>query len=435
MTKIDLFVFKGVVALALAESGSAHAVNLVIDKGWPCNVFLEQTGAVDAVGNFADFNLKNNPQATSAVRNFVAGENADFLASLSQSFNARVESLPFIEPLSFNLKSKNYGAKFGVDVCIPELDATREDIVAWTVDATALGALMAPAGGDWFQFAQPKISMNLMATNCNASPLSDMSESDAVRPGFCEIDGVPLAGEDALMVGNEPVAFSFKLMANRQAVVRFTVEEQSNELRRINWDAGLVQIDLTDPSLPRLVVEDLLGKQLFFAPESDLLLWPGCASFNQTSGLGLDELKLQGPNNSLDLSWTGKDTDCPSSGVCPNGNVRTNNFSFPIQVTLEDGSPAAPNTSANLGVAQFSGEYDDTAASGESSYPSSARIAFDAELDDVYRYDGKTMFSTTVSRLVGPQDWRSCRVWFKRDNGFNCALLPEARLQSICASM
>lgn len=423
------------IALGFVQSGSAAAVNLNVNRGWPCNVFIEQPGVVDAVGNFVDFNLKSDPQATTSVRSFIAGELADFLSSQSQSFNSTIAQLPFIEPLSFNLKSKNYGARFGVDVCISEIDETREDIVPWAVDAYAIGALLAPAGGNWFSFANPKISMTLRATNCNEAPLSNMSEANPVRPGFCEIDSVPPAGSDALVVGAEPIQFGFKLMANRQAVVRFTVEEQSDSLRRAAWDSGIVQIDLTDPPLPRLTVDDILGKQLFFAPDNDYLLWPGCANFNQSSGIALDELNLQGPNNSLDLRWTGKDNDCPASGVCPNGNVRASQFSSPIQVILEDGTIAPPNASPGLGVAQFFGEFDDLSASGENAYPSQARLLFDSQLDDVYRYSGKSMFSTTISRLVAPQTWSSCRVWFKRDNGFNCALLPEARLQNICASM
>lgn len=423
------------VLLTAAHSGPAFGVNLTVSKGWPCNVFLQQHAVPDAVGSFADFNVKDSPSAASLVRTFLAGESSDYLVSKLLTFNSRIEELPFLEPLGFYLKSKTYGARFGVDVCVPELNTLREDVVPWTVDVSALGALVAPAGGDWFQSAQPKVSMQLRASNCNDAPLSNMSEAHPVRADFCEIDGTPTSGNDVLSVGGEPIAFSFKLMANRQAVLRFTIEEQSSELRGWNWNSGIVQIDLTDPPLPRLTVEDLLGKQLFFTPENDLLNWPGCSGFTESSSLAFDELKLQGPNNSLELRLTGKDTDCVLAGVCPNGNVRANQFSFPLQVLLEDGSLAAPDASPSLGVSQFSGEFDDLAASGESTYPSHGRIFFDAQQDLVYRFNGKSMFSTTMSRLVGPQNWRTCRVWFKRDNGFECSLLPDARLQSLCNSM
>ena len=431
--RIKLLVF--LTALFILNVNSALVVNLTVNKGWPCNVFLSQPNIPDAVGNFVNFNVKASPSSPSSANSFLVGEIADYINSISQTLNSRVENLPFLEPLSFNLKSRNYGAKFGVDVCIPELDVSREDVVPWTVDVQALGALMAPAGGDWFQSSLPNVSMELKATNCNGTALSNMSESDPVRNGFCEIESEPTSGNDALSVGAEPIPFSFKLMANRQAVLRFTVEEQSTQLRTWNWDAGIIQIALTDPPLPRLTVEDLLGKQLFFAAENDLLNWPACAGFTDSVGLGFDDLKLQGPNNSLELRWTGKDTDCSAGGVCPNGNVRTNQFSIPLQVFLEDGTLAPPNASPNLGVGSFIGEFDDFAASGETAYPSQGRIQFDAQQDQVFRYNGKAMFSTTVSRLVGPQNWQMCRVWFKRDNGFDCALLPDARLQNLCGAM
>lgn len=413
----------------------AFAININVSRGWPCNVFIEHAGVVDSVGNFADFYVKSAPDAADPVRTFIAGETADYLSSLPKSFNTVIPDLPFLEPLGFYLKSKQLGARLGVDVCIPEINTGREDIVPWTVDVSALGVLAAVGGGDWFNQTNPRVSMSLYATNCNTPVNSPMSQSHAVRPDACEVDGTPLPGSDILSVGASPLQFSFKLMANRQAVVRLAIEETNTGERRSAWDAGRVHIDFTDPPLPNLTVGDLLGKHLFFAPDNDTQEWPGCFGFFQTTGFALNGLNLQGPNNSLDLRWTGKDVDCSLPSGCPDGNKGTNNFTSPVEIVLDDGQLATSQSSPLLGVRSFESQYDDLVASGEDVFPSHARLIFNAQNDAVYRFDNKTMFSATLRRLNGPQTWKECRIWFKRDNGFNCALLPEPRLRDICTSM
>ena len=240
-------------------SVKAEAVNIIVNKGWPCNVFLKQPGVADAVGNFADFNAKNTPAATTLSYKFIAGESADYLTSLALNFNSLVANLPFLEPLGFNLKSSNFGAKFGVDVCIPPVNETRNDTIDWDVKVTGLGALMPPAEGDWFAKSNPKISMELLATNCNGAVGSVMSTSNPVKAGECYISSTPLPGSDGLSVGGPAVDFGFRLTASRQAALRFTVKEQSTALRKNLWNAGIIQLEFTDPPLPPLLVGDLLG--------------------------------------------------------------------------------------------------------------------------------------------------------------------------------
>lgn len=413
----------------------AFPININVSRGWPCNVFVEHSGAVDSVGNFADFFVKSSPDADTSVRTFVAGESVDYVSSVSKSFNTVISDLPFLEPLGFYLKSKQLGARFGVDVCIPEKNTAREDVVPWTVDVSALGVLAAVGGGDWFNQTRPRVSMSLHATNCQTPVSTAMSQAHPVLPDACEVDGTPLPGSDILSVGATPLQFSFKLMANRQAVVRLSIEETNTGERRSAWDAGRIHVDFTDPPLPNLTVDDLLGKHLFFAPDNDIVQWPGCFGFFSASGFGLSDLKLQGPNNSLDLRWTGKDADCSLPSGCSDGNVRSNNFSSTVEIFLDNGQIATPQSSPLLGVRSFETLYDDLVGSGEDVFPSHARLFFDAQNDNVYRIGNKTMFSATLARLTGPQSWRECRIWFKRDNGFNCALLPEARLRDICTSM
>lgn len=416
-------------------SQSAMAVNITVTKGWPCNVFLKHPGVVDAVGNFVDFNVKATPASGTSTYSFVAGDSVDYLTTLGLTFNSLIANLPLLEPLSFNLKSETFGAKLGVDVCIPPVNTTRDEVLDWEVKALGLGALMPPAEGDWFSQSNPKISMELLASNCNVSVSTPMSTSTPVKAGSCEISSTPLPGSDSLSAGGIPVEFGFKLMASRQAVLRFTVEERNLTRRRHLWDAGVIQLEFQEPELPPLLVGDLLGKQLFFAPDDDFIAWPGCENFKIRSGIAFDDMNLQGPNSSLDLRWTGKDTDCDTAGTCADGNKRTNGFSFPVSVYLEDGSLAPPSASPTAKVKSFIGLYDDQVASGENVYPSAGKIAFDATLDEVYRDSTKAFFSTTVSRLVAANQWRECRVWFKRDNGFDCTSLPTTKLINLCNAM
>lgn len=435
MKKIQA-IFMGCFALASSLfHNKAMAININVIKGWPCNVFLQQPGVTDANGNFADFNVKPNPSAPSMSYAFISGENVDYLTTISQTYNSFVSELPFLEPLSFNLKSELLGAKLGVDVCIPPVDLTRDDLVDWDVKVTALGALLSPAGGDWFAQSRPKISMAILASNCSDGSASPMSTTQPTVPNFCEVIETPLPGADILSVTSAPVDFGFKLMASRQAVLRFTIEEQNINRRRAVWDAGMVQIELTDPPLPPLLIGDLLGKQLFYIPDSDLIEWPGCTNFSDKSGIAFDAMDLQGPNTHLDLRWKGKDTDCNTSGTCADGNKRTNGFDFPVLVYLENGSLANSTTPTSEKVKTFVGQYDDQVASGENLFPSLGKIVFDITSDQVYRNSSKAFFSTTISRLVAPSTWRDCRVWFKRDNGFDCTSLPTSKLRNLCAAM
>ena len=429
--RINYSLFAAVLGLGFC-SQNAMAVNITVTKGWPCNVFLRHPGVVDAVGNFVDFNVKATPASGTSAYSFVAGDSVDYLTTLGLTFNSLVANLPLLEPLSFNLKSENFGAKLGVDVCIPPVNVARDEVLDWDVKAFGLGALMPPAEGDWFSQSNPKISMELLASNCNGSVSTPMSTATPTKAGSCYISSTPLPGSDSLSAGGIPVDFGFRLMASRQAVLRFTVEERNLTRRRQLWDAGVIQIELEDPPLPPVLVGDLLGKQLFFAADTDLIAWPGCKNFKIKSGIAFDNMNLQGPNSSLDLRWTGKDTDCNTSGTCADGNKRTNNFSFPVLVYLEDGSLAPPSASPTAKVKSFIGLYDDQVASGENVYPSAGKIAFDATLDEVYRDSTKAFFSTTVSRLVAANQWRECRVWFKRDNGFDCDTLPTSKLRNIC---
>jgi hypothetical protein len=425
------------------KSHEAKAVNITINKGWPCNIFVKHLGAGDAAGNSADFNVKATPASPSVNYGFIAGENADYLAGLPMPVNgARVENLPFLEPLNFNLQSGNFGANLGVDVCIPAVDAARDDVIYWTVSAYGLGALMPPAQGDWFAQSNPKISMTLLATNCNDSAASTLSTGNPSKAGFCEITSTPIIGQDVLSVGGLPVEFGFKLMASRQAVLRFTVEEQANTRRPWRLDAGTVQIDLVDPPLPPLLIGDLLDKQLFFIPDN---LWPGyspnldgewagCENFFNKTGMAFQAMDLQGPANRLDLKWKGKDVDCGGNG-CPDGNKDTKGgFTSPVAVYLEDGSLANDSTPTTSKVKNFLGLYNDAVQSNEDSlaYPSDGKIIFDANTDQVYRSASKTFFSTTVSRLIGPATWRHCRVWFKRAASFDCNTLPTDKLRWLC---
>jgi hypothetical protein len=419
----------------IAISNRGEAVNIKVDKGWPCNVFIQQPGVDDAPGNYADFNAKPTPAAPSFLYRFIAGEDANHLTNLGLDFNRNLNELPVLEPLGFYFKSERFGAKFGVDVCIPVINATREDVIPWTATITGLGPLLTSPDADWFGQANPKVSLQIIASNCNGAVGSPMSSAAPLVPGACEFTSSPLPGADTLSGLGLPLEYAFNLIASREAVLRLTVEEQSL-LPRLNAIAsGQIQVEFTDPPLPPLLVGDLLGKQLFYAPDPNLIDWPGCANFTVRSGMAFSEMNLQGPNNSLELRWTGKDTDCASSGTCADGNKRANNFTFPVTVYLENGSVAPPTASASDKVKGFEGLFSDTVASGETAFPSDGKITFDAVLDEVYRDSGKPFFSTTVSRLVGPGQWRQCRVWFKRDNGFNCSTLPTAALQLLCQSM
>ena len=421
----------------------AFAVNIIVNKGWPCNIFIKQSGAVDAAGNSADFNVKMTPSAATSSYAFIAGQDADYMAGLPLSFSgARVENLPFIEPLNFNFQSKNFGAQMGIDLCIPAVDASRDDIVSWTVKAYGLGALVPPAQGDWFTQTNPKISMTLLASNCNDTVNSGLSTTAPVKAGFCNLTSTPIVGQDVLSVGGLPVEFAFKLMASRQAVIRFTIDEQSTSKRGWGLDAGVVQIELEDPPLPPLLVGDLLDKQLFFIPDNlwpgyapNLEgEWPGCENFFNKNGIAFQAMDLQGPANRLDLKWKAKDVDCGANN-CPDGNKDTNGgFSSNVLVYLEDGSLATDQTPTTAKVKNFEGLYNDALQSNETTlaYPANGKIYFDATFDEVYRNSAKTFFSTTVSRLVGPQTWRHCRVWFKRAASFDCNTLPNPKLRWLC---
>jgi hypothetical protein len=430
-------------AVLCIHTPQALAVNITINKGWPCNVFLNHSGATDAAGNSADFNIKTTPSSPTSNYGFIAGANVDYLASIPLLYSgARVENLPLLEPLNFNLQSQNFGAQIGVDVCIPAVDPTRDDVINWTVKAYGLGALIPPPQGDWFAQSNPKISMALLATNCNSDVSSGLSTSNPFKTGNCEVTSIPIAGQDVLSVGGLPVEFGFILMASRQAVLRLTVEEQSSSRRGWGLDAGVVQVELVDPPLPPLLIGDLLDKQLFFIPDN---LWPGympnlegewagCENFFNKSGIAFQAMDLQGPANRLELKWKGKDVDCGGNN-CPDGNKDTNGgFTSPVMVYLEDGSLATDQTPTTAKVKNFIGLYDDAVQSGESTlaYPSNGKIVFDAQFDEVYRNSSKTFFSTTISRLVGPDTWRQCRVWFKRAESFDCTTLPTDKLRWLC---
>ncbi|MEN9529426.1 MAG: hypothetical protein RI932_1299, partial [Pseudomonadota bacterium] len=266
---------------------SAWAVNITVTKGWPCNVFLQQPGVDDAPGNFADFNVKASPSAPTSTLAFVVGENANYLSSIGLDLNRLVSDLPLLEPLGFYFKSERFGAKFGVDICIPPLNETREDVISWTASVMGLGPLLPPADGDWFSLTSPKVSLELLASNCNGSVGSAMSTSAPQLAGKCEMTSNPLPGADVLSASGIPLNFAFQLVASRQAVLRLTIEEQSTAPRPHAWNAGQIQVEFTDPPLPPLLVGDLLGKQLFFAPETDLGAWPGCTNFSLPTGIAM----------------------------------------------------------------------------------------------------------------------------------------------------
>lgn len=424
--------------LALAGAGvfgEARAINVDIAGGWPCNVWLNQPGVNGAVANFAGFNVKSTPSASSWSSGSVSGEVADYLSNLGKSFNASIGTLPLLEPLGFNLASENFGANFGVDVCIPVINATRDDPVDWEVIVTSIGPLIPPAEGDWFLQTTPKVQMQLLASNCNGAVNSPMTTSNPEKSGSCFIESVPVVGSDSLNFSGQSLTFKFKNMASREMALRFSLAEQSTAKRPWRLDAGAVNIDLIDDPLPPLLVGDLLGKQLFYAPDNDIVAWPGCANFTSASGIAFKTMNLQGPSSSLDLRWTGEDVDCTKQSGCADGNNGGNNFSFPVSVYLEDGSLANSGTPATAKVKNFIGNFSDSSFSGETQFPSDAKIEFLTEFDQVYRDGSKAFFSTTVSRLTGPGQFRSCRVWFKRDNGFSCASLPTPDLQNLCNSM
>ncbi|MEY4065489.1 MAG: hypothetical protein RIR26_1697 [Pseudomonadota bacterium] len=415
-----------VLCLGLFTSENAHAGNIIITRGWPCNVFLQQAGVGDASGNFAEFNAKSTPASGTSIFSSISGESAAYLTP--QQFNSRVENLPLLEPLSFNLKSETFGAKLGVDVCIPAIRETQDDIVTWTVNVYGAGPLLPPADGDWFSQSRPRISMELLASNCGGTVASNMSTANPTTAG-CQITSTPLPEAATLSASGTPVPFTFSLMASRQAVIRFTVEETSTSLRRHHWDAGDVYIEMTDPPLPPLVVGDLLGKMEISKPDMDTTTWPGCIGFeSKSTGLAYSGMNLQGPAQNLNLSWTGQDNDCTTGGTCGDGNKR-GSFSAPIAVELVN--PSLPMTTSSE-VKSFTGLFDDQLVTGESAYPSNGKIIFDATKDEVYHIDGKPFFSTTVSRLVAAGQWRTCRVWFKRDASFKCDLLPTPELISQC---
>lgn len=428
------------ILLSAGLSTPAFAVNINVAGGWVCNMWMQQTGALGATANFADFNVKSTPSSATQSYSFISGESADYLSRVGGNFNALTANLPFMEPLSFNFPSETFGARFGVDVCIPATDVARDDVLDWTVTLSSVGPLIPPAEGDWFSVATPRVGMNILASNCNKAAGAPMSTASPLLSGKCDIVSTPSAGADVFTFSGQSIVYKFIKMASREMVLRFSVTEQSVQKRPHRLDSGIINFDLVDPPLPPLLVGDLLGKQLFYAPDRDLSVWPGCANFQDSFGLAFAEMNLQGPNGSLDLKWTGKDNDCTQNGTCPNGNIGGNNFSFPVSVFLEDGTPAGPGTPATSRVRNFFAVFDDLQFSGENVLPANGKIEFDTNIDQVYRDSGKAFFSTTVSRLTSVPaqtnpPWRTCRVWFKRDNGFKCSTLPDARLRSICAAM
>lgn len=430
------FLFSSGLALLCASTSlPAFAVNVTITDGWPCNVWLNHPGAVGAVANNARFNVKATPSASVQSSASIHGPVADYLTSIGQSFNSSIANLPLVEPLDFNLASDLFGASFGVDVCIPAINLTRDDVLDWDVTVTSVGALIPPAEGDWFTQTTPKVEMQLLASNCNTAAGTAMSTSTAEKPGSCYIDSVPTAPSDRLNFVGQSLVFKFKNMASREMALRFSFKEQSTALRPHRLDAGVVNIDFIDAPLPPLLIGDLLGKQLFFAPETDLIAWPGCQNFLTSTGMAFDKMNLQGPSSSLDLRWTGEDNDCTKQNGCGDGNVGGKNFTFPVSVYLEDSSLALPGTPPTAKVKNFQGNFNDLSFSGESQYPANGKIEFLTEFDEVYRSSGKAMFSTTVSREVAAGVFRNCRVWFKRDNGFDCSSLPSVRLQNLCNNM
>lgn len=416
-------------------SSEALAVNIDVSGGWVCNMWMQQPGVLGAASNNADFNVKATPTSSTMSGGFIAGEVSDYLSSLGKNFNSLIDNLPLMEPLNFNLASENFGARFGVDVCLPALVPTRDDVLEWTVTVSGLGPLIPLAQGDWFSVTTPKVEMQLLASNCNSAVGTPMSTSAPSKTGSCEITNVPAVGADRLNFVGQPLVFKFIKMVSREMVMRISISEQTTGTRPHRLDAGIVNFDFVDPPLPPLLIGDLLGKQLFSAPETNYVDWPGCVDFDASTGIAFSSMNLQGPNSSLDLRWTGRDRDCPSNGGCPDGNVGGNNFDFPVAVYLEDGTLAGPNTSPTAKVRNFLGLFNDQSFSGESFYPANGNIEFNTEIDKVYRDEGKAFFSTTVSRQTGPSTWRSCRVWFKRDNGFDCSTLPTPELQNLCHLM
>ena len=431
--------FFGLMGALFGHEEQALAVNINVSNGWPCNVFLQHLGDSDALGNTADFNAKETPLGGTMSYSFITGEDASYIP-ITSFHEARIENLPVLEPLNFNLRSENFGAKVGVDVCIPAVSTTRDDVLTWTIKAYGVGGLLPPDRGDWFLQSNPKIAMTFLASNCNRTLDSNMvtstSSTTPVKVGSCEI--TPFTGNDLLSVFGPAVQYEFKLMASRQAVLRFTVSEQSITRRGVGLDSGVVQIELSPSDLPPLLLGDLLQKQLFFKPDD---LQPGCDNFLNRNGIAFDKMDLQGAENRLVLNWKGVDNDdvCTGAiGPCVVGDNKGGPFSVPVSVILEGGVPLGIDASANQKVESFAAVYVDQAESQESVFPRNGRIDFNFLVDKVYRdpVSNTTFFSTTVSRETIENEWRTCRVWFKRSPSFNCNSLPEEptipNLKSLC---
>lgn len=418
-------------------------VDFVISKGHPCNVWQSQLNVAGAEDNFVRFKVKD---AFGVFENkTLLGSSVDYLSTLlpPQTFETFISNLPVIQPLDFNLGSSFLGAKFGVDVCIPALDSSRSDVADWTVTISRDGPLLFPVEGDWFQQAQPLVNFNLLASNCSTGIGAIMSTSGHIVPGSCEVTTTYPSGTNTLISPLDTLTYNFKLLANRAAVFRLSLQEQFNSTQRLHrLEAGDLNV-VFSANLPPLRLGDLLEKQLFWAVDPTYTVYGQQSSctqleFESSTGLAFDKMNLQGAQNSLALEWTGDDNDCSSGGTCNGGNKGKKNFRTGLSVLLANGQLAGPGASPSDPVKSFSGFYEDMLRSGESNFPSDGEVAFDFSVDSVYRDSSSIFFSTTISRLTGAgPTWRRCRVWFKRSQSFNCDSLPSTMpsLITLCKNM
>lgn len=388
----------------------AAAQEFVTDDGYPCNVFLNQPGVDDAAGNYADFIV--NPDLPTQVTSFIAGEVAEYLTVGFAGKN--VSQFSILKPIGFYLRSTQIGAKFGVDVCIPPLSLTSADVLDWNVTVSP-SVVLNPSPDDWFTQTSPKISIEMLASNCGSAAGTAMALGPA---GSCNVFGT--SSINLQVPAPVPVSpqFKFKLVANREAVIRFTIEEQSGvtlRSRRNNLDAGQIRIEMIDPPIP-LTIDDLNKLENFSPDPTYTECFPqGPTTQNRLNNFNnfvyFDGIKLQGPSGGTRLDWLGKDVD----DLSPISGNKSSPFSIPINIIYQNGTN---------NVISFEKIYLDN----DGNTPGNGTIKYDYTIDKVYRDLSNNVFaSATVSRDVSGIV-HQCRVWFKRSQGMKCSELPDIPL-------
>ncbi|MEY3902978.1 MAG: hypothetical protein RL189_2284 [Pseudomonadota bacterium] len=389
------------------QNKAAEAQEFITDDGYPCNVFLNQPGVDDAAGNYADFIV--NPNLPSQVTSFIAGEIAEYLTGGYSG--KKVADLAILKPIGFYLTSAQIGAKFGVDVCIPPISGTSSDVLDWNVTVTPSVALNPPPD-DWFTQTNPKISIAMHASNCGTAAGSPLSPGSS---GSCNVFGTTSVNLQLPTPTTSTPQFNFKLVANREAVLRFTVEEQPGitpRFRRNDLDAGKIKIEFGAPP-PPLTVDDL-NKLLSFSPDPAFAecFPPSPTNQNRLDNFHdfvyFDGLKLQGPNDGTRLDWLAQDIDATSP--IPGNN--SNPVNLPVNIVYQAGTN---------NVLSFERIYVDN----DTSEPRNGQIRYDYTIDKVFRDLSNNVFvSATVSRNASGVV-HQCRVWFKRSSGLRCNELPD----------